>query len=154
MLQNIIFDLGGVIYDIDHNLSKKAFLNLGVSNFDKLYGHHVQTALFEKMERGEIDEQEFQNTLRQYLPKNITDEQITNAWCALLVGFEKKKIDLLHSLREKYRLFILSNSNIIHIATHGFFYPDPKEVTAETEESQTIESTEITFRGGSRGFGK
>ena len=43
-----------------------------------------------------------------------------------------------------------SNSNILHIATHGFFYPDPKEVQQQEEK---VETSEITFRGGSRGFG-
>ncbi len=47
--------------------------------------------------------------------------------------------------------FIASKSNILHIATHGFFYPDPKEVEKEVEKE--IEHGAIAFRGGSRGFG-
>ncbi|NOR86581.1 MAG: HAD-IA family hydrolase [Bacteroidales bacterium] len=113
-MKNIIFDFGGVIYDIDHSLSKKAFLKLGVSDFDQLYGHDIQTDLFEKMERGEIGDHEFRNALRKYLPAHISDNQIDHAWCALLLGFEKQRIDLLQFLGENYRLFILSNSNIIH----------------------------------------
>ncbi len=43
-----------------------------------------------------------------------------------------------------------SNSNILHIATHGFFYPDPEEIRAET----IVETeTDYTFRGGTSGFG-
>ncbi|RLD63697.1 MAG: CHAT domain-containing protein [Bacteroidetes bacterium] len=37
------------------------------------------------------------------------------------------------------------------MATHGFFYPDPKEVQLEDSVIET--ETEIVFRGGSRGFG-
>ena len=44
-----------------------------------------------------------------------------------------------------------SNSHILHIATHGFFYPDPKEI--EKQEEENTEVGEIIFRGGSRGFG-
>jgi len=51
---------------------------------------------------------------------------------------------------EEFKL-MASNSNILHIATHGFFYPDPKEIQEETEKN--VEVGEITFRGGSRGFG-
>jgi len=51
---------------------------------------------------------------------------------------------------EEFKL-MASNSNILHIATHGFFYPDPKEVQNETEKK--VEYGEVIFRGGSRGFG-
>ena len=44
-----------------------------------------------------------------------------------------------------------SNSNIIHIATHGFFYPDPNEVAQDADTLEVAE--DIVFRGGSRGFG-
>ncbi len=54
MIKNIIFDFGGVIYDIDHNLSKLEFEKLGVENFNELYGHQIQAKIFEKMERGEL----------------------------------------------------------------------------------------------------
>ena len=42
--------------------------------------------------------------------------------------------------------------NILHIATHGFFFADPNEVRFE-EKKQDVEYGQITFRGASRGFG-
>ena len=114
MIKNLIFDFGGVIYDIDHNISKLAFERLGIKQFEKQYGHENQSLLFEKLERGEINENEFRLTLKKYLPKNTSDQKIDKAWCALLIGFDKKKIDLLEKLGETYKLFLLSNTNIIH----------------------------------------
>lgn len=114
MIKNIIFDFGGVIYDIDHELSKKAFESLGLQNFENLYGHQVQLGLFEKIERGEISEQKFRDSLASYLPKNISNKQIDKAWCALLIGFETAKIELLKGLSDNYQLFLLSNTNSIH----------------------------------------
>jgi len=114
MIKNIIFDFGGVIYDIDHHLSKKAFENLGLKNFEDLYGHQVQSGLFEKMERAEISEQDFRDSLALYLPKNTSNTQIDKAWNALLIGFEKAKIELLNKLSIHYNLFLLSNTNSIH----------------------------------------
>lgn len=114
MIKNIIYDFGGVIYDIDHNLSKIAFRKLGVENFDQLYGHQIQSNLFEKMERGELDLDVFRNELRKVISKKVSDLQLDNAWCGLLLGFDTAKLDLLKSIKKNYRLFLLSNSNEIH----------------------------------------
>jgi len=114
MIKNIIFDFGGVIYDIDHERTKKAFANLGIHDFEQLYGHHIQTKLFEQLERGEIKEQQFYHILRQSLKQNISNEQIKDAWNAMLIGFDTRKIDLLKGLKNNYQLFLLSNTNSIH----------------------------------------
>ncbi|NPD46964.1 MULTISPECIES: HAD family phosphatase [unclassified Lentimicrobium] len=114
MIKNIIFDFGGVIYDINHNLSKIAFEKLGVENFDELYGHQIQAKTFEKMERGELELDVFRDELRKVIPKNVSDQQIDDAWCGLLLGFDTKKLDLLKSIGRNYRIFLLSNSNEIH----------------------------------------
>jgi len=114
MIKNIIFDFGGVIYDIDHNLSKIAFEKLGVSDFDQLYGHQKQQHLFQQMERGALSEDEFRRSIREYLPKYVSDVEIDDAWSALLVGFDTDKIDLLREIKENYLVFLLSNTNSIH----------------------------------------
>lgn len=114
MIKNIIFDFGGVIYDIKHALSKKAFEELGIADFDKLYGHQVQTGLFEQFERGEVTDEHFYNTIRQNLPEHTTNHQIEKAWNALLIGFDTKKIDLLKRLKKHYKIFLLSNTNRLH----------------------------------------
>ena len=114
MIKNLIFDFGGVIYDIDHNISRLAFESLGVKQFEKHYGHEKQSLLFEKFERGEINEAEFRLSLKKFLPNNTSDQKIDEAWCALLIGFNTEKIDLLEKLGKTYKVFLLSNTNIIH----------------------------------------
>ena len=114
MIKNLIFDFGGVIYDIDHNISKLAFESLGIKQLDKHYGHEKQSLLFEKLERGEIGENDFRMSIKEFLPKNTSDQKIDEAWCALLIGFDKEKIDLLEKLGKTYKIFLLSNTNIIH----------------------------------------
>ena len=114
MIKNIIFDFGGVIYDIDHNLNKIAFEKLGVKDFDLLYSHHIQDHLFEDFETGNLSEAEFRRGFRKYLPKSISDQELDHAWCSLLKGVQREKIDLLQQLRENYQLYLLSNTTIIH----------------------------------------
>jgi CHAT domain-containing protein len=44
------------------------------------------------------------------------------------------------------------NYNVLHVATHGFFFPDPNELRFE-QKDQPVEYGAISFRGGMRGFG-
>lgn len=114
MIKNLIFDFGGVIYDINHQLSKLAFEKLGVSNFEQLYSHEIQDQLFEEFEKGRVSETEFRTAIRRYLNLDIKDLDLDRAWCALLIGVQKEKIDLLQELSRNYQLYLLSNTTSIH----------------------------------------
>lgn len=114
-IKNIIFDLGGVILNIDYNLTAQAFKNLGVSNFDELYSKAQQSELFDLMETGMVSNQEFRNGIRDIINLQLSDEEIDNAWNAMLLDLPFKRIELLKKLKaEGYRLFLLSNTNQIH----------------------------------------
>lgn len=114
MIKNIIFDFGGVIYDIDHKKTKEAFIGLGISDFESLYGHSVQTKLFEDFETGKISPTTFRDTIKKHLPKNVSDKEINAAWNALLIGFKTERLELLEKVKKHYRIFLLSNTNQIH----------------------------------------
>ena len=114
MIKNIIFDFGGVIYDIDHNRSKEAFANLGLTNFAELYGHAVQTHLFEDFETGLVSPSVFRAEIQKHIPAKTSDQKIDAAWNALLIGFKSERLDLLEKAAKHYRLFLLSNTNQIH----------------------------------------
>lgn len=113
-IKNIIFDFGGVIYDIDYHRSVKEFELLGAENFEQMYSQAVQNSLFERLEVGEITATEFRNELRKSLKASVSDIEIDKAWNALLIGFKKERIDLLLDLKQNYNTYLLSNSNIIH----------------------------------------
>jgi FMN phosphatase YigB (HAD superfamily) len=115
-ITSVIFDLGGVLFDIDYTLTQKAFIELGATEFHKLYSLQKQTGLFDEFEKGKIPPAEFRKQLKEKLPKGITDADIDKAWNALLIGVPNAKIDLLKQLRNKYRVFLLSNTNEIHLA--------------------------------------
>lgn len=118
-IKNIIFDLGGVIINIDYNLTVKAFQKLGIDNFDKIYSQLKQTDLFDKFEVGEVSADEFRAQLLEYMPTKVSIQQIDSAWNALLLDVPPKRIELLSQLSKKYRLFLLSNTNDIHIQEFG-----------------------------------
>ena len=114
-LKNIIFDLGGVLLDIDYNKTISAFKKLGIENFDEMFSQFNANALFEKLERGHISENDFYTAIKTCIPEPVSNEMIEWAWNAMLLGFRKEKLDLLQSLVPRYKIFLLSNANVIHI---------------------------------------
>ena len=121
-IKNIIFDLGGVLLDLDVDRTIRAFENLGLKDAIKPGGWGYEQPVFLDMERGLISDQEFRDGVRKLLPNGATDEEIDHAWCAMLVDFPEKRIRLLQQLQKKYRLYLFSNTNSIHIHHfHGIF---------------------------------
>ena len=115
-IETIIFDLGGVLFDIDYTFTQKAFRQLGATtDFDTVYSQQKQAGIFDEFEKGNISPVQFRVGLRKWLPSTITDNQIDNAWNALLIGFPKDKVKLLNKLKKEYRIYLLSNTNEIHL---------------------------------------
>ena len=113
-IKNIIFDFGGVICNIDHLIPERKFKELGIRNFDKMYSQAQQNNLFEDFEKNLISPQKFRNNIKSFIGGNISNEQIDEAWNSMILDIPKNKIDLLLKLKHQYRIFLLSNSNIIH----------------------------------------
>lgn len=113
-IKNIVFDLGNVILDIDTDLSKLAFTKYGLTDFDKLYTLAAQSEIFDRLEVGSISPSEFYNEFRQLTGTDLSNEIIEECWNALIIDYTQERIDLLIKLEKDYRIFILSNTNIIH----------------------------------------
>ena len=116
LIKNIIFDFGGVIYNIDFNLAKKAFVKIGVKNFEQLYSKASQNHLFERLELDLISPSEFRDEIRKLSNSNLADEEIDKAWNSLLIGFDERRLKLLVDLKKKYQIYLFSNTNRIHYA--------------------------------------
>ncbi len=113
-IDNIIFDLGGVILEIDLEIIKKGFAKLGFNKNEpgiELFKHNP---IFNKFEKGEIEPKVFREEIRKACPKDFTDEQFNEIWNSVLINYPKENIELLKSLQNKYKTFLLSNTNEIH----------------------------------------
>ena len=113
-IKNIIFDLGGVILNLDFKLTVLAFAEFGIGNFNEYYTLQFATSLFKKLERGEITADEFYNQFRELVNLPISNEQIQHAWNALLLDFPKERIEWLKAISKRYKIYLLSNTNEIH----------------------------------------
>lgn len=114
-IKNIIFDLGGVIINLDMAATRNAFVALGVVDFDSIYSQAAQSGIFDGFDRGKITPEEFRTELRKHIPHVVSDAEIDAAWDAMLLDVPKEKLDLLLRLKKKYRLFLLSNTNVLHV---------------------------------------
>ena len=114
MIKNIVFDFGGVLYDIDFKKTFDAFEQLGFTNFENMFSQHNANELFQNLETGKISPEEFYFYIKKIAPKPITNEQIKDAWNALLLGFRQSSMQYLLELKHKYNLYLLSNTNTIH----------------------------------------
>ncbi len=113
-IKNIIFDLGGVIINIDYHKTIKAFEKLGIKNAETLYSQHKQNDLFDLLETGKISPSEFYDRLREITGTNATNQQLEKAWNAMLLDFPEGITDTLKKAKAKYKTFLLSNTNEIH----------------------------------------
>ena len=93
--KNILFDLGGVLLNIDFKLTSNAFKHLGVTDFDEMFTQHFSNPLFELLETGKIDESAFYEAFRKEVGLPLSDAQIQSAWNALLLDFPPERIEWL-----------------------------------------------------------
>ena len=114
-IKAIIFDLGAVILNINYQNTINEFRKLGVKNPSSFYSKTYQTKLFDQIETGKISEQDFLLEI-QKKTTNANIAEVTNAWNSMLLNLPKKRIALLKKLTQNYSIFLLSNTNAIHIA--------------------------------------
>jgi putative hydrolase of the HAD superfamily len=113
-IKNIIFDLGGVIMNIDFKLTENAFAALGFTDFKQHMTQFHITPFFEQYETGKIDDAAFIRGVQQIAGKPLSDQQVVDAWNALLLDFPPARIALLEKIKNEYRIFLLSNTNSLH----------------------------------------
>jgi len=116
-IKHIIFDLGGVLLNIDYSLTENAFIDAGVTNFPQLYSQLQQSDLFDRWETGKMSREEFIRSMKQASATPLTEQQILDAWNAMLLDFPVRRLQILQQLRLYYDLFLLSNTNEIHEET-------------------------------------
>ena len=113
-VKNIIFDLGGVFMDIDFAKTEQAFVNLGVTHFKALFTQHHAAPLFEDLETGKISPEMFYAAFRAETKLNLSNEDIKFAWNALLLNFPPERLSWLEEIKNRYNIYLFSNTNQIH----------------------------------------
>ncbi len=114
-MECILFDLGGVVINIDWRKSVDAFAELTGRSFEELNQLMRKEELVQRIETGNIDSNGFREWFCTIFDKRFESEEIDKAWNAMLLEIPKERIDLIKSLRNEFRIMCLSNTNEIHI---------------------------------------
>lgn len=110
-IKNLLFDQGGVIVDIERDRCLAKLKKLGMKHPEKLVGLYKQDGPFFALENGDINLDQFHDALRPYMPQGVTDEQMDEAFSSFIVGIPLHRLRTLRFLRERYKTYILSNTN-------------------------------------------
>lgn len=113
-VKNIIFDLGGVILNINPQLTVDAFHELGWSNFYEADHKALSKELFFNLEKGDFTPETFRARVRERIHAERADEEIDAAWTAMILDIPADRVRYLEELKKSYRIYLLSNTNEIH----------------------------------------
>lgn len=108
-IKNIIFDLGGVVIDIDYKRTLAAFKQLGAFNIEEAYTQSKQDSLFDNYETGRISSKEFREHLKLKLDLESSDSVFDDAWNKMLLDLPGDRLEFIKSLRSNYRVFLFSS---------------------------------------------
>lgn len=112
-IKNIIFDLGGVIIDIDAQAVVNQMNKMGFSNVEKL-GEPAFLEIIKRFEKGIIKASTFRKEVQDYLEIGMTDAVFDEIWNSMLFDIPERRINLVKQLKQNYHVFLLSNTNEIH----------------------------------------
>lgn len=143
----IIFDLGGVILNIDYNVTREAFEKSGITNFHEMYSQAAADDLFENLETGAIAEEDFYKEFNKRIQTPLDKNEIRENWNALLLSFREKSLEFLEAIKSKYKLYLLSNTNHIHLhAFNKIYYTASRNKPFENFFDKAYYSCEMGLR--------
>ena len=113
--KNLILDLGGVILNVDYTKIVDKFRSYDIKNFENIYTQAAQSEIIDRFEEGTVTMSEFRDGIRDLVKTDLTNEQIDEAWMAMILDLPKENVELLGKLKLKYNLYLFSNTNELHI---------------------------------------
>lgn len=112
-IKNIVFDLGGVVIELDRDQAVRRFEQIGVEEAEQLIDPYEQKDIFLEVENGAIDVETFHRKLQEHTGKTLSFEEIIWAWMGFVKEVPQYKLDYILRLRENYNVYLLSNTNPI-----------------------------------------
>lgn len=114
-IDNVVFDLGGVVLDIDRDACVRNLEAIGLPNASSLLDLYRQQGIFLALEQGEITAARFYDTLRKdSMNPGLTDTMLEEALCKFIIGLPVERLQAIRKIRQSGKsTFVLSNTNAI-----------------------------------------
>lgn len=145
-IHTILFDLGGVLLNINPGKTIEAFGQLGMEQLIGDKGLTYDHEIFYLMEQGKVTPDEFRNGVRKLLPIEVTDQQIDSAWTAMLIDFPAIRVQLLQNLAQEFDLYLFSNTNAIHVEKYFDIFRQEHGFEVTTLFKKVFHSNEVGYR--------
>ena len=110
--------------NLDFAAAEEAFTDLGFEDFKQIFGGGHVTSFIKDYEVGAIDDDQFVKEIHKIAKKQNDDQVAIAAWNAMLVDFPAERIEYLHELKSRYRLFLFSNTNSLHLQSFRKTYSE------------------------------
>ena len=123
-IRHIIFDLGQVIINVDPPRVKEVMKNKGAGNVDELHITLVEENAYHKLETGYLSADGFRQRVKEIVDIPLTDDDVDEAWNAMLLDIPKERIRFMTRLKSRYKLYLLSNTNHIHWISYDRYFQD------------------------------
>jgi len=140
MINTIIFDFGDIFINLDKQATVEGLKKLGLAEWNEDLNQ-----LNMQFEKGEIPEADFLVGIQKQIPTASLVE-ILEAWNAILLDFPLYRLEFLQKLSKKYRLFLLSNTDSIHIET----FEQETGISFYSDFYQCFEKVYFSFEIGMR----
>lgn len=114
-IQALIFDLGGVIIDLDQAATYRDFSYLSGKPIEKVQELAKGESFFADYEMGKIDDPTFRANIREALGILHSDEEIDAVWNAMIKSIKRERLALIGKLNQRYDCYVMSNTNDIHL---------------------------------------
>ena len=111
MIKNIVFDFGDIFINLDKKLFAEELQKIHISQESE-----EMLPILQQYEMGLVSTDEFLTFFEERL--HVSQDKVKRAWNSILLDFPKERLRFIQNLSEskKYRLFLLSNTNDLHIS--------------------------------------
>lgn len=114
MIKNVIFDFGNVLFDLDLPSIERNLQQLMGSGFEQAREKLLRNRVFELYETGGMTSAEFLDHIRMSAPEPPAPEVVRDIWNSIFLEMPAHRFTMLQELRQKYKVFLLSNINELH----------------------------------------
>lgn len=145
-VKNVILDLGGVLLDYNPQKTFSALKRIFTPESSESIQWDEIPDIVVAMETGRWTKHEFLDYIKKACKPDVIEEEIIDAWCAMILEFPHDRVEMVKTLSEKYRVFLLSNTNAFHIKYFEKEFKNRYHFSLHHLFTKVYYSSEIGFR--------